>query len=302
MLSGWVASVEGTDAAPLVAAGLALMSAVAHALFGALQKGRYDPWLMRGAIDISYGLMALPFALLLWPLPDAELALILVGVFVIHAIYKGFMGMAYSRAAYTVVYPVVRGLAPLITVVFAGIVFGEQFELLQWLGVAVLSGAIFALAGVNLRSASVGRAALQAGLIFAALTGVMTAIYTTYDAYGIRATPDPFQFLVWFFVVDGLLLFPWIALRRWRRMSPRPDPRMLLFRGWIGGCLGFVSFGAAMLATRLGAVGEAAVLRETSTVFAALIGWAILKEPVGPLRAGLMALIAAGAVLVQVGG
>ena len=56
-----------------------------------------------------------------------------------------------------------------------------------------------------------------------------------------------------------------------------------------------------MLATRLGKVGEAAVLRETSVVFAALIGWLALRDPVGPVRAGLIALIALGAVVVEFG-
>jgi len=56
-----------------------------------------------------------------------------------------------------------------------------------------------------------------------------------------------------------------------------------------------------MLATRLDKVGQAAVLRETSVVFAALIGWLFLKERVGPVRAALVALIALGAVVVEFG-
>ena len=66
--------------------------------------------------------------------------------------------------------------------------------------------------------------------------------------------------------------------------------------------MAFFSFGAIMLATLLDKVGEAAVLRETSTVFAALIGWLFLKETVGPRRVLLMTLIALGAVVVEVGG
>jgi len=62
------------------------------------------------------------------------------------------------------------------------------------------------------------------------------------------------------------------------------------------------SFGAILLATRLDKVGEAAVLRETSTIFAALIGWLFLKETVGPRRLALMALIALGAVIVEFAG
>jgi drug/metabolite transporter (DMT)-like permease len=69
-----------------------------------------------------------------------------------------------------------------------------------------------------------------------------------------------------------------------------------------GALVAFVSFGAIMLATRLDKVGEAAVLRETSTVFAALVGWLMLGEKVGPRRLALMALIAGGAVIVERGG
>ena len=75
-----------------------------------------------------------------------------------------------------------------------------------------------------------------------------------------------------------------------------------LMRGFIGGIVAFFSFGAVMMATRLDKVGEAAVLRETSTVFAALIGWLVLRETVGPRRIALMALIALGAVIVEMGG
>ena len=72
-------------------------------------------------------------------------------------------------------------------------------------------------------------------------------------------------------------------------------------RGLIGAVIAWVSFGGVMMATRLDKVGEAAVLRETSTVFAALIGWFILGEKVGPRRMFLMTLVAFGAVLVEAG-
>ncbi len=102
-------------------------------------------------------------------------------------------------------------------------------------------------------------------------------------------------------MIDGTAMPP-IALRRWLKMENRPAVRPLMVRGMIGGCVAFMSFGAIMMATRLDKVGEAAVLRETSTVFAALIGWLVLKETVGPRRIALMALIAVGAVIVEMGG
>ena len=73
----------------------------------------------------------------------------------------------------------------------------------------------------------------------------------------------------------------------------------MLWRGPLGGIVAIASFGSLLLATRLGKIGEAAVLRETSTVFAALIGWVFLKETVGLSRVVLIALIALGAVIVE---
>lgn len=300
MLSDWVNSIHGTPAAAQAAMVLALISAVAHASFGALQKGRHDPWLTRGAIDIFSMSFAVPVALFVAPLPSAELWLVLAGVWAIHLVYKVFQAMAYTRGAYTVVYPVARGTGPLATVALAGVFFGEHFSGGQWLGVAMLSGGIMALAAVNLRGAPLGARAMAPALVMAVLTGLMIAIYTTYDAWGIRLADDPLTFLAWFFVLDGWT-FPVIAALKRRRMAQPPTLGPLLARGFVGAFIAFLSFGCVMLATRLDKVGEAAALRETSTIFAALIGWLFLKETVGPVRTLLMAVIALGAVMVEFG-
>lgn len=300
-MSDWILSLEGTEAGHRAALVLALMAAVLHAIFGALQKGRYDPWVSRGAIDGSYGLMAAPFALFVVPWPEPHMWPIFAGAYVIHTAYKFLQAMAYTRGAYTVVYPVVRGTGPLFTVIGAYLIFGETFTWVQWLGVAVLLSGIYGLAAYNLRTITEGRETLGAALRLAVLTGAGVALYTTYDAYGIRSTADPFTFLAWFFLIDGLT-FPVIAALRYRSMLAPPPLPPLLRMGIMGGLIAFASFGSIMLATRLDKVGEAAVLRETSTVFAALIGWLMLGESTGPRRIALMGLIAAGAVIVEMGG
>ncbi len=299
-MSDWLISLEGTKAGADLATGLALMAAILHALFGALQKGRHDPWLSRAAIDASYGLIAAPFALFVVPWPEPHMWPIFAGAFVIHALYKVLQAMTYTRGAYTVVYPVVRGTGPLVTVLLAGVVFGEVYVLAQWLGVAVLVAGILGLAAYNLRTITLDRDRMVPALLFAVATGVFVAAYTTYDAWGIRATADPFTFLAWFFMIDGIFI-PVVTWRRWSVLAGEEVPP-LVKRGLLGAFVAYFSFGAIMLATRLDKVGEAAVLRETSTVFAALIGWLVLGEKVGPLRTALMAMIAAGAVLMEFAG
>ncbi len=299
-MSDWLISLEGTDDGARLALALALLAAFLHALFGALQKGRHDPWLSRAAIDSSYGVIAAPFALFVVPWPEPRMWPIFAGAMAIHAAYKLLQAAAYQRGAYTVVYPVVRGTGPLFAVIGAGLVFGEQFAPLQWLGLAVLLSGIFGLSAYNLVHATVDRETLKPALALAVATGAFVAAYTTYDAYGIRATADPFTFLAWFFFLDGWFM-PLVTARRWRHL-PSSDLLPLLRRGVLGAFVAYFSFGSIMLATRLDDVGEAAVLRETSTVFAALIGWLVLGERVGPRRLALMALIAAGAVIVELGG
>ncbi|WP_120502177.1 EamA family transporter [Roseovarius sp. EL26] len=300
-MSDWLISLEGTEAGHHWALGLAIWAAFLHAVFGALQKGRHDPWLTRGAIDFSYCIMSAPFAFFIVPWPEPHMWPIFFGAWALHLVYKILQAMAYTRGAYTVVYPVVRGTGPLFTVIGAYLLFGESFTVVQWLGVGVLLCGIYGLAVYNMRTIVAQRETLIAALGLAVLTGVFVALYTTFDAYGIRATADPFTFLAWFFMFDGLVI-PFYAYYRWKHMPDAPAPAPLMFRGFIGGLVAYMSFGSIMLATRLDKVGEAAVLRETSTVFAAIIGWLVLRETVGPRRIALMTLIAAGAVIVEMGG
>jgi drug/metabolite transporter (DMT)-like permease len=299
-MSNWLISLEGTETGSQVALGLALMAALLHALFGALQKGRHDPWMTRAAIDGNYALIAAPLAFFVVPAPEPHLWPILAGAVVIHIGYKILQAMTYSRGAFTVVYPVVRGTGPVFSVIGAGIVFGEAFAPGQWFGLAVLVAGILGLAVYNLRHVTVSRDTLAAALWLAVATGFFVAVYTTYDAYGIRATADPFTFLAWFFLLDGLFM-PLVMQRRLRAL-PWAELVPLWKRGVLGAVVAYFSFGGIMLATRIDKVGEAAVLRETSTVFAALIGWLVLKERVTRVQLGLMTLIALGAVMVEMAG
>ena len=101
-------------------------------------------------------------------------------------------------------------------------------------------------------------------------------------------------------LIDGIA-FPMAYLAYKKGHVPRPFAPLLKL-GVTGAIVAIFSFGGIMLATRLDKVGEAAVLRETSVVFAALIAYLFWGEKVGPRRLSLMALIALGAVVVEMGG
>ncbi|MBV7393905.1 EamA family transporter [Mameliella sediminis] len=300
-MSDWLIALESTEAGHRAALMLALTAAFLHAVFGALQKGRHDPWVSRVAIDVWLVTLSLPLIFLV-PWPEPHMWPIFAGMVLIHFGYKLLQAMAYTRGAYTVVYPVVRGTGPLFAVIGAWLIFGETFNVVQWLGLGVLLAGIFGLAVYNLIFLETARDTLGPALAYAVATGLFVALYTTYDAYGIRATADPFTFLAWFFFLSALDFPLMMALTPLRHRMRDLEMRPLLTRGLIGAVVAFGSFGSVMMATRLDKVGEAAVLRETSTVFAAVIGWLVLRETVGPRRIALMALIAIGAVIVEIGG
>lgn len=278
---------------------------MAHATFGIINKGGADPFLNRGAINVWYGLIAFPFALFVFPLPTAELWWVIAAAFVIHLIFELLQASMFYRGAFTLVYPLSRGMGPLGAVALAYLVFEERFSLGQYFGAFLLSGAIMAFALVNLKRldpASTPRGGLRGAIIAAILTGLMIAVYTIVDAYGVRIAEDPFTFIIWFFAL-GIFGSPVVAVFRWFWLeeAARPQLRALAARGLIGALVAFVSFGSLMLATRVGSVGQAAALRETSIIFGTALGVFVLREKIDATRLILIGLIAMGAVLIEIG-
>lgn len=294
-------SIAGTQLGEQLALVLALVSAFAHAVFAALNKQGPDPYLNRGAINLSYSAMAAPFALFVFPLPEGFLIPVLLLSFILHVGYEWLQSAAFLRGAFTLVYPIARGTGPLVTALLAVVVFSERLEASQWGGLLLLSGAIISLALINMLQKGLDdalRAALLPSIWLAVGAGISIALYTTVDAYGIRIAPDPFTFLAWFFFLGGFG-FPVIAWRRWQAMAQKPALRPLVIRGITGAFVAFFSFATLMLATRIGKVAEAAALRETSIIFATGIGVVFFKEQLSLAKLLVIGLIALGAILIE---
>ncbi len=303
-MSELIISMAGTPEGGVLAIALALLSAMAHAIFGAVNKGGMDPYLNRGAINACYSIMAAPVALFIVPFPSGDVWIVLLIAFFVHLVYEWLQSTSFHLGAFTLVYPIARGTGPLITALLAIFVFHEHLQFSQWLGLLVLSGAILSLALVNLRSspglARKDLSAVKKAAFIAFVCGIFISIYTTIDAYGIRLAADPFSFLFWFFFLGGFG-FPVISVLRWRKLDAdhRPQLSELAIRGFFGAIIAFISFGSLMLATRIGNVAQAAALRETSIIFATGIGVLIFHEKIDAKRLFIIGLIAVGAIMVE---
>ncbi len=298
-----IVGLSGTPDGQRLALALLLVSALAHATFGAINKGGIDPFINRGAINLTYSLMAAPFALFVFDWPTEAVWWALAVAFVVHIVYEYLLASAFQSGEFTLVYPIARGTGPIAGLILAVAIFQESYSIGQWIGALVLSAAIVGLAITNINTVGtdrVGLGRLRFAIAMALATGVMVAVYTVVDAYGIRLAADPFTFLAWFFTLSGLG-FPVIALVRWQFVPIKPKLSGLAVRAVAGALIAFISFGSIMIATRLDSVGKAAALRETSIIFATLIGVLIFRERIDGVRVLLIVLITCGAVLVEIG-
>jgi len=268
----------------------ALFSAATQAAAHALLKAGRDKLIVRGLIALTTSLVVAPAALFV-PLPSGNLWpwLILCGL--LHTIYQFVLVAAYGAADFSVAYPLARGVVPVFTALIGIACLADRLTIIAMIGIVIVSGGIILIAA---------RSAIHStGLIWAALAGLLTTTYTVIDGKAIRLASEASTFIVWFFVMDGLMMVPLVLWFRRRHILPR-----LVDEGWRGllaGLSSLVTYGSALLALRLLPVGAASALRETSIVFGALIARFALRELVTARRAVGISLVSAGAALVALG-
>ncbi|MBH0239043.1 EamA family transporter [Methylobrevis albus] len=269
--------------------GLALFAAVLHATWNAFLRTGADRLWTITVMSQAMGLSALPFALLL-PAPDpaawpfiALSALLQVG-------YSVFLVAAYRHGELGQVYPIARGSVPLMVTAGSFVFAGERLEAVPLLGVALVAAGIMSLALGKTRAST-------ASILYALLTGLFIAGYSTSDAIGVRLTPDPNAYVAWLFVLYGVLLTAtYVAMRRGFAID---FSSRATWTAIFGGVLSLLAYGAVVFAYALGPVGPVSALRETSVVFAALIGWLFLGEGISLRRILACVVVAAGAILIS---
>ena len=268
---------------------LALLSSLTTAAAHTLLKAGKDKLAVRALIG-AVGTLALAPVCFLVPLPTSSLIPWLLAASALHTTYQLVLIRAYEANDFAVAFPVARGIAPIATAILGMALLGDQIRTGPIVGVGLVSAGILTVA--------VGRTIAASGLIAAGVAGLLTTSYTIVDAHAIRIAPSAMTFVAWFFLLDGIIMFPiFAALRRGRVASLlRSEGR----QGILAGVISLISFGSALIALRLAPVGIVSALRETSVVFGMLIAAICLRESVDRLRAGAAIVIAFGAIVIVV--
>ncbi|MEA3009296.1 MAG: hypothetical protein QOJ91_988 [Sphingomonadales bacterium] len=281
-----------------VAICLGLFSAVTLASANMSVKMGSDILVGRAMLSASAALMVAPAALFV-PLPDSWTWGALLLAVPAHYLYQLCLIGALQRGDLSLVFPVMRGSAPLLTAAAAFLLLGEVLPPLALAGLAVATAAVFVFAAPP-RGTLLRHHPDRTVLAWALATAVAIALYNVADARGVRGAPEPFTYIVWIFLLDSIGITGTALLRR-RRELGRTIASKWRF-GVAAGFLSILSYGSAVYAFSLMETARVSALRETSVVFAALLGAVFLKEGFGARRVAAAVALAAGLVAMQFSG
>ena len=248
---------------------LVLLAAALHAIWNAVIKGTGDKTIAIGLVAAGHLVLGLFLAAIV-PLPDIKIFPFIVASTIIHWGYYYSLTTAYKFGDLSLIYPVARGISPVIVTLFAFFWINERLSSLEMVGVFLISSGILFL---GLNSFSNGRSA--PALVFAVSTGVLISAYSLTDGFGVRLTENPLSYMAWLFIAEGFVVF-FIFVRFRVRLFKSSFSEIML--GFLAGVFSTVAYGLALYAKSLAPLGIVTALRETSVIIATLIGVIWFKE------------------------
>ncbi len=283
---------------PLTVMIAVLLAAVLHAGWNALLKASPDKVLGNIGQAIARGAIALVVAPFL-PVPAPESWPWIVASVVVHIAYFRLLAGAYRWGDLSFTYPIMRGGAPAIVAVVGVFLFAEVLPWAETMALALICAGILAFASARhgAQVAQVAQAAQRRALAFALANAAVIACYTLIDARGVRLSGAPVSYALWFFVGNSVVQVSLGLGERRREVLP------YLVRHWrqasVGGVFMIGAYGTALWAMTQAPVALVAALRETSVIFAALLGALFLGEKMTRRKVFGTALVVAGLIALR---
>jgi len=269
-----------------------LGAAILHAAWNAMLKGGRDTTLDMAMVVAGSALVVVPL-LPFVPPPERASWPYIAASCVIHIGYYTALVGTYRAGDLSHGYPLMRGIAPLLVAGFGAVTVGELPGGWMWLGILLISGGVLCIAFVGGASFLHNRRATAWALTNAALI----ASYTLVDGTGVRLSGSAAGYVTWLLFFDG---FPYVLIIAWlRRGELLPYARRNWFRGLAGGAFSVAAYGIVLWAMTLAPIAAVAALRESSVIFAAILGSWLLKEPFGRARLAGAAAVVAGVVALK---
>ena len=275
-----------------------LFGAALHASWNALIKAGGDKAVDTALVHVLAALLAVP--VMLWVGLPPPVAWPFIGLsLLIHIGYYTALVGAYRHGDLGLTYPIMRGTAPLLVALGSSSLLAETPSTIAWFGILGITAGV-ALVGLAHPGETLHH---RKAVGFALANAAIIALYTVVDGLGVRATGEALRYVMVLFVLDGIA-YP--SLVWWRRSpeSRREVARYVRTR-WplalLGGAASIGSYSVALWAMTHAPVASVAALRETSVLFAAILGTVLLKERFGLQRATGTAVLVGGVMALRFG-
>ena len=269
-----------------------LVAALLHALWNAAVKHSVQSRLPSAAIFIGAGMVCI--VLVPWvPVPHGPSWPFLLGSVATHFFYSVMLGRAYRVGDFSHTYPVMRGLPPLLTVPLVALFIDESLSARQLAAMLVLCAGILSL----VFESGFRRTSRMASVGWAVLVAITIAIYTTLDGLGVRRSGSPLGYVIWLCLLEGLTLAPLVVATQGVSML------VTVVRNWkltlVGGSATLAGYGLVMWAMTQAPIALVSAARETSVIFAVLLGVVAFKERLTRTRLLSVALVVVGLVTMR---
>ena len=267
-------------------------AALLHASWNALVKGGSDKTMSMGAVIIGHVPLAV-IALCFSPTPASESLPYMAGGVVLHFGYQTFLLKSYQAGDLTQVYPIARGSAPLIVALFSMTVLGVQLTPVQLVAILTIGCGIISLVLVRRADGQRnGHAALMA-----LTTGVFIASYSLIDGTGARVAGTALGFYSYLAIINGIIMAAYLRLHSPTTLTAIATKGRGVFI--VGGGASFVAYAIVTWAFTQAPIALVTALRETSIIFALLIGVFFLKERLDLIKVFSTLMTLLGAVLLR---
>jgi drug/metabolite transporter (DMT)-like permease len=267
---------------------IVLAAAVIHAFWNLIIARSRDTQATT-ALAIAIGVVvALPFAVLRWRVaPDAWP--FIVASSIVEVVYFWLLTTAYRRAEMSLVYPIARGMAPVIVLVVAVVALGAGTSLEQAAGVGLVGLGVVLVRGLR-------RGAKWSDVAMALVVAASIATYTLIDKQGVQFA-DPITYVTLILVVPAIASVAFVVARGGaERLRASFGPWTLA-----GGVASICAYGLVLIALTTAPAASVAAVREVSVVVAAVFGAVFLCERVGLSRLAGSVVVALGVALVVAG-
>nr|WP_217355729.1 DMT family transporter [Ruegeria arenilitoris] len=270
-----------------------MSAAILHAVWNAIVKTAGDRTTTLGLVAFGHVIPASVMILVL-PFPGGDSFVYILLSTVVHFGYYFMLGKAYQHGDLSVVYPIARGIVPALVALWAYLLLDEVLPLQAWIGIGLIAFGIQLSSWSSLRQ-GVGGAALG----FAVGTGLCISVYSVVDGIGVRLSGYTLSYWAWGAFLH-LFIAGFVGLRRRQVLTQLPARTWAI--GILGGFVSMLAYGLVLYAKNFAPLGAVSALRETSVIFAALIGFVFLHEGYWVRRLGAAILMAGGVALVGLSG